>query len=133
MLTTTVEYALRAMIELARAESEDSVLGRDLAARSGVPANYLAKILLTLNHAGLVSASRGSGGGYHLNRPAADIRLVEIVGVFDPNSAHPRCLLDVNLECSDSTACTAHERWKSVRRIYIAFLNETSLRDIAGE
>jgi Rrf2 family iron-sulfur cluster assembly transcriptional regulator len=132
MLNTTVEYALRAMIELARAEAEDSVLGRDLAVRSGVPANYLAKILLTLNHAGFVSAARGSGGGYQLNRAASDIHLVEIVDVFDTNGAHPRCLLDMNMECSDTTPCTAHERWKSVRRAYIAFLHETSLKDIAG-
>lgn len=132
MLSTTSEYALRAMIELARA-GEAPVLGRDLAARSGVPANYLAKILVTLNHAGLVAAARGSGGGYHLNRGAGEIHVAEIVAAFDPNGARPRCLLDVNTDCSDATACSAHARWKSVRLAYISFLNETSLADIAGD
>ncbi|MFA6954955.1 MAG: Rrf2 family transcriptional regulator [Thermoanaerobaculia bacterium] len=132
MVTITAEYAMRAMIALAQVGGETSVLGRDLAVRSGVPANYLAKILLVLNRAGLVTASRGAGGGYYLNRRADEIRLVEIVDVFDSNGAHPRCLLDVTKECADSTPCTAHEQWRSVRLTYVAFLNETSLKDIAG-
>lgn len=132
MVTITTEYALRAMIALARTGGGTSVLGRELAVQSGVPANYLSKILLALNRAGLVTASRGAGGGYYLNRRADEIRLVEIVNVFDQNGAHPRCLLDVTMECGDSTPCTAHEQWKSVRLAYVAFLNETSLKDIAG-
>ena len=132
MVTTTAEYALRAMIQLARVGEENSVLGRELAVRAGVPANYLSKILLALKRAGLVMAARGAGGVYCLKLPANRIRLVEIVNVFDPNGAHPRCLLDVSMECSDSTPCTAHDQWRSVRLAYVAFLNETSLKDIAG-
>ena len=131
MLTATAEHALRAMLELGRLEPKDSILGRDLAERAGVPPNYLSKILVALNRAGFVAAVRGSGGGYQLTRPANQIRLVDVVAVFDPNSAHPRCLLDVNSECSDATACSAHDRWKSVRSAYVLFLQETTLADVS--
>ena len=131
MLSNTAEYALRAMVHLARQADGATVLGRDLAETSRVPANYLAKILLSLKKAGLVAAVRGSGGGYTLRRPAEKIHLVEIVELFDHERAHPRCLLDFDQECSDHDACTAHERWKVVRTAYVEFLRSTSLADVA--
>jgi Rrf2 family protein len=129
MLSNTAEYALRAMVYLAREES--AMLGRDLAESSRVPANYLSKILLSLKKGGLVAAVRGSGGGYRLARRAADIHLIDIVELFDHERAHPRCLLDFEQECNDHEACTAHERWKSVRAAYVEFLQTTSLADVA--
>jgi len=131
MLSTTAEYALRAMVHLARQADGPAVLGRDIAETSRVPANYLSKILLSLKRAGLVAAVRGSGGGYTLKRPASQIHLVEIVELFDHERAHPRCLLDFDQECSDREACTAHDRWKNVRMAYVDFLLSTSLADIA--
>jgi len=131
MLSNTAEYALRAMVHLARQAEGVAVLGRDLAESTKVPANYLAKILLSLKKAGLVAAVRGSGGGYTLRRPAAQIHLVQIVELFDHERAHPRCLLDFDQECSDMDACTAHERWKIVRTTYVDFLRSTSLADVA--
>ena len=131
MLSNTAEYALRAMVHLARQDQCSAVLGRDLAESSKVTANYLSKILLSLKKAGLVAAVRGSGGGYRLQKPAETIRLVEIVELFDHERAHPRCLLDFDQECSDHDACTAHERWKIVRLTYVDFLRATSLADIA--
>jgi Rrf2 family protein len=78
MLSMTSEYALRAMAWLAAQPSGRATLGRDLAESAAIPANYLAKILVTLRNAGLVATVRGAGGGYMLNRQAKDVRLNEI-------------------------------------------------------
>lgn len=133
MLSTTAEYALRAMVQLARATADQAVLGRHLAERAGVPPNYLSKILLDLNKAGFVTAVRGSGGGYRLSKPAESIHLIDIVELFDLSRAHPKCLLDFQEECTDHDACPAHERWKHVRTAYVDFLLVTSLADIAAD
>ena len=66
MVSTTSQYALRALLALARLPKGEPALGRQLAAREGIPHNYLAKILKELNSAGIVSATRGIGGGYRL-------------------------------------------------------------------
>ena len=79
VLSTTSEYALRALLLLAQSPPEQVVLGRDLAAGARIPPRYLSKIMLALRRAGLVSANRGTGGGYSLLRPAAAIHLVEVV------------------------------------------------------
>jgi Rrf2 family transcriptional regulator, iron-sulfur cluster assembly transcription factor len=131
MLSSTAEYALRAMVFLARSGSDTALLGRDLSAVSGVPANYLSKILLTLKRAGMVTAVRGQGGGYRLSRDPKEIKLIEVVEVFDRPRAHPRCLLSFEEECSEHDACSAHDRWKLVREVYLNFLESTALSDIS--
>src|SRR5215813_3901044 len=83
MLSATSEYALRALTRLAAAAEGESMLGRDLAEQAGIPANYLSKIMWTLGNAGIIDATRGNGGGYRLKRGAADIRLFEVVDLFE--------------------------------------------------
>lgn len=133
MLSNTAEYALRAMVLLAQTDESAAILGRDIATVTGVPQNYLAKILLDLKKAGLVSAVRGAGGGYRLNSKPDAIYLIDIVEIFDHERAHPKCLLDFREECTDHSACTAHEQWKSVRTRYVDFLRTTSLADVSTE
>ena len=104
MLSTTAEYALRALLVLAKEDEGQAVLGRDLSKRSGVPANYLSKILLDVKKTGLVQAVRGTGGGYRLGRPATEIRLIDIVEPIDGTRARPGCLLAGEAACSDDDA-----------------------------
>ena len=131
MLSNTAEYALRAMVFLARADPKLTILGRELSSTSGVPARYLSKILLDLKRAGMVTAVRGHGGGYRLSRDPKQIRLIEVVEIFDRPRAHPRCLLSFDKDCTDGTSCSAHERWKQVRQVYLNFLESTALADIS--
>ena len=131
MLSTTSEYALRALSELARLSHGKVMLGRDLAKQTGIPPKYLSKIMLSLRNAGLIAATRGTNGGYTLQRPADAIHLVDIVQVFDGPSTGPRCLLRDGVKCSDDDCCTAHEYWGKVRRTYMEFLEHTTLIDIS--
>jgi len=132
MLSTTSQYALRALCHLAR-QSGEPVLGRDLADSAEVPANYLSKVLLTLRNAGLVETSRGSGGGYRLRKAASEIRLIEVVELFDEISATTSsCFLGRTRACSETAPCTAHSRWRGVLAAYLDFLKSTPLSAITG-
>jgi Rrf2 family iron-sulfur cluster assembly transcriptional regulator len=132
MLSITSQYALRALSHLARQEGE-AVLGRDLAQCVEIPANYLSKVLLSLRNAGLVDTTRGAGGGYRLRRPANDIRLIDIVELFEEVSrTHPTCFLGRTRACSESEPCTAHSAWKGLQAEYLRFLVSTPLSAIAG-
>jgi Rrf2 family protein len=130
MVSTTTQYALRALAKLADLDQGTTMLGRDLARQADIPANYLSKILLALRNAGLLTTARGSGGGYKLARPPEEIRLIDVVEVFDAPRAKPTCLLGEG-ECSDDDACSAHHAWKEVRATYIRFLETTTLAQIS--
>lgn len=131
MLSTTSQYALRALACLARSPHGDAMLGRELSAEAQVPGNYLSKIMLTMRNAGLVQATRGAGGGYRLANDPGAIRLIDVVALFEGDGARPECVLGNNI-CSDRTACAAHARWRSVRQQYLEFLEGTTIGDIAG-
>ena len=130
MLSTTAEHALRALTEMAALGETESILGKDLALRAGIPANYLSKVLWVLGSAEIINATRGSGGGYRLRRKAAEIRLSEVVELFDRQKPERRCLLGGTKECSDEAPCGAHEEWRKVRATYADFLQRTTIAEI---
>ena len=133
MLSTTSEYALRAVAGLAAATRDGGVmLSREFAERVDVPVHYLSKILATLSRAGLLNATRGAGGGYSLARDPSEIPLLHVVSLFDGARVHPTCLFGGGRECSDENACHAHASWKQVKETYSQFLELQTIADIAG-
>jgi Rrf2 family protein len=132
ILGTTATHALRALAHLAAGGREDATLGRDLAREIGLPPHYLSKILAALARAGLLTASRGTRGGYRLARRPGEIALIEIVEPFEGKRARPGCLLRPDQPCRDDGACSAHGAWSGVKAAYTAFLETTTLEDIQG-
>lgn len=130
MFSTTCEYALRALNHLASSVGDDHVvLGRELSSQAAVPHTYLSKIMLDLRDAGLVTATRGTGGGYELARAPHSITLMEVVELFDGPVAQPQCILGLG-DCSDHRPNASHKAWKELRRNYIEFLQLTTVFDM---
>jgi Rrf2 family protein len=132
MLSSTSKYALRVLVALVDHDDERFVPGGDLSAATGVPSNYLAKVLRALGQAGLVDAVRGRGGGYRLARDPDSIPLIEVVEIFEGVRTHPSCLLGIHADCSDDHPCSAHEAFRDIRARYIAFLERTSIAHAAS-
>ena len=131
VIAVTAQYAVRALTELAALPAGASMGGRDLARVAGIPQNYLSKILRTLGTAGMIDATRGTGGGYRLRRAPRTIALAEVVGLFDPARRAADCLLDAAHPCSEATACAAHDTWRDIKAAYVAFLETTTLATLA--
>lgn len=131
MFSATSQYALRAMALLASRYRTSPMLGRDIARETGIPSNYLSKILAGLNKAGIVDATRGTGGGYVLSVPPDSIKLDRIVAVFDQDMVNPCCLLGYSRPCSDENACSAHHIWRETREQLVCFLENTTLAEIS--
>lgn len=81
-VSAKVDYAVRAMLELAVAAPERRTRDQ-LADARDVPAKYLEAILGSLRHAGLVRSQRGAEGGFTLARPPADITIAEVARAVD--------------------------------------------------
>jgi Rrf2 family transcriptional regulator, cysteine metabolism repressor len=82
-LTSRSEYALLALIYLARRKDEEYVPVREIAKAQGIPPLFLEQILLTLKRARHVQSLKGQHGGYRLAKPAGKISLAEVVRLFD--------------------------------------------------
>ncbi len=79
-LSVKSDYAMRAVLELARAHPSGGVQRvEDIAGRHGIPPNYLVQILIALKARGLVRSVRGKEGGYRLARPPAEITFGDVL------------------------------------------------------
>ncbi|MCK5447009.1 MAG: Rrf2 family transcriptional regulator [Gemmatimonadetes bacterium] len=132
MVSRTEEYALRAAVCLARRYGTGTVRARDMAKATGIPANYLSKILHQLAKAGVVASERGRSGGFTLAAPPSTVVLASVVAPFEPQVQRTRCLLGLP-ECSDSNPCGAHERWRTIKEATLEFLNHTTLADVIDD
>lgn len=132
MLSITAEHAVRALSEMAAKPEGELILGKDLAAIAGVPPNYLAKILWTLGNAGIIDATRGSGGGYRLRKRPSEICLREVVDLFDRHVWRKSCFLSCDQQQGEHCQpCAVHEAWEKVRSEYMQFLESTTIAQIA--
>jgi Rrf2 family transcriptional regulator, cysteine metabolism repressor len=82
-LTSKSEYALLALVYLARHESEGYISVSTIAAAQEIPPKFLEQILLVLKRAKYLKSTKGQHGGYCLGKPAAKIALGEIIRFFD--------------------------------------------------
>ena len=105
--------------------------GRELAAATKVPPSYLYKILAALRRAGILSGSRGSHGGYMLARDPGDLRLIDVVSLFEVVRPNDSCLLGEFDRCEDDSPCSAHRDWKHVQQTYNDFLQSRTIADLA--
>jgi Rrf2 family transcriptional regulator, cysteine metabolism repressor len=82
-LTSKSEYALLALIYLARNRSDSFVPVQVIASAQGIPPKFLEQILLILKRAKFLRSLRGQAGGYALAKPAEQIHLAEVIRLFD--------------------------------------------------
>ena len=132
ILSLTAEYALRAVVHLARQGEAAALQAQDLADATGVPQSYLRKILHELVRAGVLASTRGKGGGFTLAVPPSRLTLLAVVSRFDGVAPSRRCLLG-RIECSDQDPCPVHDRWKVVAEEVAAFFRETTLADVLAD
>ena len=110
MLSTTAEYALRAVIHPAHHDDERPIPGNQIAERADIPAKYLSKVLGDLVRVGVLTSLRGKRGGFGMVRSPKKTRLIDILSPFEQFEIR-RCPFG-NSECSDEKPCLAHNQWK---------------------
>lgn len=132
ILSQTAEYALRAVVHLARHTGEEPVQALDLATATKVPENYLRKVLHELVRGGVLQSSRGKRGGFRLAVPAERLTLLAVITRFDRLTERRRCLLG-RAECSDADPCPLHHRWKAMAERLARFFGTTTVADVVAD
>src|ERR1044072_1529035 len=129
------EYGLRCLVQLARAEVDDESLTlNQIADREGFSVANAGKLMWILVKAGLVQSQRGANGGYTLARPAAEIRLSEVIRILDEDTVDRFCqthagVLDVCVHTSD---CGIRPVIVGLHEIVQSALAEITLSELIG-
>jgi Rrf2 family protein len=129
-VTAKVDYAVRAMVELAAAEG-GSVKGEAIATAQGVPFRFLENILLELRHARLVRSQRGSDGGYRLARPAETITIADVIRTVEGPITSIRSERPDELSYA-GPAAPLRDVWVALRASMRSVLESVTLADVAN-
>jgi Rrf2 family cysteine metabolism transcriptional repressor len=130
-LSSRTEYALLALIYLARMEVGARAHGQEIAEKQAIPMRFLQQILFTLKQARIVMSVKGKAGGYALNKKASQISVAEIVRLFDGPLAPSR---SVSLFFHQKTPISSEKRvtvlLRDIRDYVAERLENTTLADL---
>ncbi len=106
MISQTSEYALRAATFLAMRSTDSPASAQEIAEATRVPVGYLQKILRTLARRGILTAHRGTNGGFALAKVPSAISVLDILGASDGGVQRiERCPLGIK---GHITLCSLH-------------------------
>lgn len=139
-ITALEEYGLRCLLQLARSDDPSGLTIQQVADAERLSLSYAAKILRLLRQAGLVK-SRPSygfppGGGYRLVRPAAEVRMGEVMRALseplfeDPGYCERHASPDTTGACVHSDGCTLRVIWQTLEQGIRRFLDQVTLADL---
>jgi len=111
-VSAKVDYAIRAMVELAAA-APDRMTAERIAAAQRIPPKFLENILAQLRSGGLVASQRGAEGGYQLARPPEEISIADVIRELEGPIATP-----------------LREIWLELRSQMRGVLEQTTLADL---
>ncbi len=128
-LTDYTDYTLRVLMFCAR-HPERSVTIAELADSHAVSKNHLMKIVNDLARQGLLQTTRGRGGGLRLLKPAADIRIGDVVRQTETDFRLVECFDAKHNACTLSTHCQLKRVFKTALQSFLAELDKVTLADI---
>lgn len=127
-LTTKGRYAVTAILDLAFHESDGPVSLAAISERQHISLSYLEQLFARLRRNGVVKSTRGPGGGYTLNRDAADISISDVILAVDESCQVAGC--DDTESCQGDYQCLTHDLWNELSNEIRAFLDGITLAEM---
>lgn len=131
IFSTTTEYAIRGLSEMASRAPDRTIMLDELVSGTDLPRDFLAKVFQKLVKGGVLNSTKGRGGGFGLARPPHEINLMHIVEAIEGPQAMDQCVVGL-AACNDQMPCSQHDLYKPIRQRLKDYLNTTTLADMAA-
>ena len=128
-ITRQADYALRAVLYLARLDGSERAATSTVAENQHIPPSFLAKIVSQLSIAGLLHTSRGARGGVTLAREPKEITLLEVVEAIDGPIQLNECV-GSDGGCSFDNECPLRPVWCETQEKLVARLKATTFANL---
>ena len=136
MLSKKTKYGIKALVHLAKQESNLPLQIGAISAAENISQKFLESILLTLKKNGLLGSKKGKGGGYYLLKNAKDIPMTTVMRVLEGPIAMIPCV-SLNFyerceDCPDENKCAVNKIMLKVRDNTLEIFRNTSLADLCN-
>ena len=130
-LTSKGRYAVMALADLAKFNSDNPVSLRDISLRQGISLDFLEQIFSKLKKHSIVKSIRGANGGYILNKEPVEIKLANILNAVDEEVKTVQCKKESKKGCNGkATKCVTHNLWDELETHINSFFEKKSLEDL---
>lgn len=129
-VTAKSDYALRALIEIARRGDGGPVSAEEIGRLQGIPHGFLQAILADLRRAGVVIAQRGQSGGWRMNKDPEDVTVADVIRAVDGPLVSIYGLRPEAVEYNESAAVLQHV-WIASRHALRDVLERVTVRQLA--
>ncbi len=127
-LTTKGRYAVTAMLDLALHGTSGPVSLAEISVRQEISLSYLEQLFSKLRRSGLVTSTRGPGGGYSVARQLSEVAVSEIIVAVNESVDATQCAGKEN--CHSHGRCLTHDLWEGLSAQIEDFLSSVSLQDM---
>lgn len=128
-VSARVDYAVRALVQLAADDTTMPVKAEHLATSQDIPPKFLLEILRQLKQKKLLVSRRGPDGGYVLAKPAADISIADVIRAVEGPLATVRDVSPADLTYVGPTE-SLRTVWVAVRGSLRQVLETVTLEDV---
>lgn len=134
-ISRKAEYAMRALLAMARSPETGTFAIQDIASGERIPLKFLEQILLVLKNGGLLRSKRGVGGGYQFQKTPLKITLGEIIQLIDGPFEPLVCTSMIHqpgsaCECGIVGGCGLGQVFSGLKDDVNEWLNGTTLNDV---
>ena len=134
-ITSKSRYALKIMRDLCghwAADDNQLIQRGDIAARQGIPLDYMDHILSRLREAGLIASTRGRSGGYRLAQLPMELTVLAIFTAVEDNFEPVQCL-EGGTSCMAEHVCSSKDAWGVFSSAIRAALSGIILEDLVHQ
>jgi len=128
-ITRASEYAIRAVLFMARSPYRDVVLKKDICRTQDITPAFLTKIFQPMIKHGIIGSQRGVGGGFFLARRPEEISLLDVIRAQEGEILLNTCL-EAKGACSRDMICPVHSTWKELRQSMLQSLSGKTFIDL---
>jgi Rrf2 family protein len=129
ILRRNTDYALRAIVSLAKHWQQEPVSTSEVAKEQAIPYQLACKIFQKLNKARLVESSMGPNGGFQLSRNPAKINLQQVIEAIQGPMSLNRCLLDTDT-CPNRTNCPVSKSLGGLQKYMNSYFQSVTVDDL---
>ena len=131
LVTTKGRYAMRLMVYVASFPDRKVAL-REVAENEEISLKYLEQLARDMVEAGLLTSTRGHGGGYLLSRPSEEITAGDILRAAEGTTVPVACAaLDENgAGCPRESECSTISFWAGLDTVIENYVDDVSLADL---
>jgi Rrf2 family iron-sulfur cluster assembly transcriptional regulator len=129
-ITRAAEYAIRGLLDLCSQPEGSVCLLSEVSERQNIPASFLSKIFQNLSKAGMVSSSRGTGGGFVLAMDPRDISLLDVLEAIEGRVSLNVCVNNGTI-CENMPTCAVHPVWCEAQEHLVQLLGNRNFAELA--